>query len=142
MAGTRIAFEATYTSGTGTHQYRFTIVVDLNGVASVRDIHTPFGLVMDSMTRLPQSVVDDIQAAMAQVEALLTLTSSVNGELTFSAETEKSITFSTPMTSTNYRVHLSPSDFIAARVTTQTTTGFTVQVNVTFTGSVRFDVFV
>ena len=142
MAGTRIAFEGTYTSGTGTSQYRFTVVVDLNGIVSVRDIVTPYGLVMDSMVRLPQSVVSDITDAMTQVEDLLSLTSSVNGTMTFAAETEKSITFSTPMSAATYRVHLSPSDFIAARVTTKTTTGFTVQVGTTFTGTVGYDVFV
>lgn len=142
MSGTRIAFEGTYTSGTGQSQYRFTIVVDLNGVVSVRDIVTPFGLVMDSMVRLPQSVVSDITDAMSQVEDLLSLTSSVNGTMTFAGETEKSITFSTPMTSTTYRVHLSPSDFIAARVTTKLTTGFSIQTNITFTGTVGYDVFI
>lgn len=142
MAGTRIAFEGTYTSGTGTSQYRFTVVVDQNGVVSVRDIRTPFGLIMDSMSRLPQSVVDDITAAMAQVEDLLALTSAVNGTLTFTAETEKSVTFSTPMSGTTYRVLLSPSDFIPARVTSKLTTGFTVQLGVTFTGTVGYDVFV
>lgn len=142
MAGTRIGFEGTYTSGTGTSQYRFTVVVDLNGVVSVRDIRSPFGLFMDSMTRLPQSVVDDITAAMAQVEDLLSLTSSVNGTLTFAAETEKSVTFSTPMSSTNYRVYLSPSDFISARITSKLTTGFTVQLGITFSGTVGYDVFV
>lgn len=142
MAGTRIAFEGTYTSGTGTSQYRFTVVVDLNGIVSVRDIRTPFGLIMDSMSRLPQSVVDDITAAMGQVEDLLALTSAVNGTLTFVAEAEKSVTFSTAMSNTNYRVYLAPSDFITARVTSKLTTGFTVQLGITFTGTVGYDVFV
>ncbi len=142
MSGTRIGFEGTYTSGTGTSQYRFTVVVDLGGNVSVRDIRSPYGLIMDTMTRLPQSVVDDINAAMAQVEDLLSLTSSVNGTLTFVAETEKSVTFSTPMSSTNYRVYTSPSDFIPVRVTSKLTTGFTIQLGVTFTGTVGYDVFV
>ena len=142
MAGTRIAFEGTYTSGTGTSQYRFTVVVDLNGVVSVRDICTPFGLIMDSMSRLPQSVVDDITTAMGQVEDLLSLTSAVNGTLTFVAATEATVTFSTPTSNTNYRVYLSPSDFIPARVTSKLTTGFTVQLGVTFTGTVGYDVFI
>lgn len=142
MSGTRIAFEGTYTSGTGTSQYRYTVVVDLNGVVSVRDIYSPFGLIMDSMTRLPQSVVDDITGSMGQVEDLLSLTSSVNGTLTFVAETEKVITFSTPTSNANYRVYLSPSDFIPARVTNKLTTGFTVQLGITFTGTVGYDVFV
>lgn len=142
MAGTRIAFEGTYTSGSGSSQYRFTVVVDQNGVVSVRDIRTPFGLIMDSMSRLPQSVVDDITAAMAQVEDLLSLTSAVNGTLTFAGQTEQSVTFVTPMSSTNYRVVLTPSDFIPARISSKLVTGFTIQLGVTFTGTVGYDVFV
>jgi len=142
MAGTRIAFEATYTSGTGRQQYRYTIVADLSGVTSVRDIRTPFGLIMDTMTRLPQSVVDDIQGSMAQVEALLLLTSAVNGTATFVSATSVAITFSTPMPNTNYRVHLSPSDFIPVRVTSKLTTGFTIETGITVTGTVGYDVFV
>lgn len=139
---TRIGFEGTYTSGTGTSRYRFTIVVDQNGITSVRDIMTPFGLIQDSMSRLPQSVVSDITTAMSQVEDLLALTSAVNGILTFVAETEKSVTFSTPMSSTNYRVYLTPSDFIPYRVSSKLTTGFTVQLGITFTGTVGYDVFI
>lgn len=142
MAGTRIAFESTYTSGTGQQQYRYTVVVDLSGVMSVRDIRTPYGLIMDTMTRLPQTVVDDIQGSMAQVEALLSLTSAVNGTATFVSATTVSITFSTPMPNTNYRVHLSPSDFIPVRVSTKLTTGFTIETGITFTGTVGYDVFV
>jgi len=142
MSGTRIAFEATYTSGTGQQQYRYTVVADLSGVLSVRDMMSPFGLIMDSMTRLPQSVVDDIQGSMAQVEALLSLTSAVNGTATFVAATTVVITFSTPMPSTNYRVQLAASDFIPVRATSKLTTGFTIETGITFTGTVGYDVFV
>lgn len=142
MSATRIAFEGTYTSGTGTSQYRFTVVVDSNEVVSVRDIRSPFGLIMDTMTRLPQSVIEDINEAIGQVEDLLSLSSAVNGTLTFSSETEKSVTFATPMSSADYRVHLTPSDFVAVRTTSKLTTGFTVQTNITFTGTIGYDVFV
>ena len=142
MSGTRIAFEGTYTSGTGQQQYRYTVIADLSGVLSVRDMISPFGLIMDSMTRLPQSVVDDIQGSMAQVEALLSLTSAVNGTAVFINATTMVITFSSPMTTTNYRVHLSPSDFIPVRATSKLTTGFTIETGITFTGTVGYDVFV
>lgn len=140
MSGTRVAFEGTYTSGSGRQQYRYTVVVDQNGVVSVRDIVTPTGLIMDTMTRLPQSVVSDVTDSMTQLEDLLALTSAVNGTLTFVAEVEKSVTFSTPSADTNYRVLLTPSDFILVRVSTKLTTGFTVQVASTFTGTVGYDV--
>jgi len=142
MAGTRVAFEATYTSGTGTNLYRFTIYVNVADVLSVRDIRTPYGLLIDSMTLLPQSVVNDIQTAMGQVESLLSLTSAVNGNLTFVSEGSKDVTFSSPMANTNYRVHLSPSDFVPVRVTNKMLTGFTIQVGTTFTGTIGYDVFV
>lgn len=142
MAATRIATESTYTSGTGQQRYRFTVVVDQGGNVSVRDIVSPFGLIMDSMTRLPQSVVEDIQTAMAQVENLVSVTSAINGTATFSSATEVNVTFTTPMADTNYRVHLSPSDFVPVRVTNKLVTGFTIQTGVTFTGTVGYDVFV
>lgn len=142
MSGTRIGFEGTYTSGTSTNQYRYTIVADLSGVLSVRDIRTPKGFVVDTMTRLPRSVVDDINDSMSQVEGLLSMTSSVNGTATFSAQTEVSVTFSTAMSSTDYRVHLSPSDFIPVQISSKLTTGFTIRCGVTFTGTVDYDVFV
>ena len=142
MAATRVQFDATYTSGSGTNLYRFTICVNTAGVVGVRDIRTPYGLLIDSMTSVPQSVVNDINTAIAQVETILTMTSAVNGTLTFVAEGSKDVVFSTPMTDTSYRVQLSPSDFIAARISAKSTVGFTVQLNVTFTGTVGYDVFV
>jgi hypothetical protein len=142
MAATRVQFDATYTSGSGTNLYRFTITVNVAGVVGVRDIRTPFGLLIDSMTSVPQSVVNDINAAIAQVETILAMTSAVNGTLTFVAEGSKEVTFATPMSGTGYRVQLSPSDFVPVRVTNKTTAGFTVQVGVTFTGTVGYDVFV
>lgn len=142
MSGTRIAFEGTYTSGTVPTQYRYTIVSDLSGVLSVRDIMSPYGLIIDSMTRLPQTVVADITTSLAQMETLLAMTTAVNGTLTFVAEAEKSVTFSTAMADTNYRVYFAPSDFIEVRVSAKSTTGFTAQLNVTFTGTVGYDVIV
>jgi hypothetical protein len=94
------------------------------------------------MTSVPQPVITDINTAIAQVETILTMTSAVNGTLTFVAEGSKDVVFSTPMTDTSYRVQLSPSDFIAARISAKSTVGFTVQLNVTFTGTVGYDVFV
>ena len=114
MAFTRVSFDATYTSGTGTNLYRFTITVNVAGVIAVRDIRTPYGLLIDSMTSVPEPVVDDINAAIAQVRSLIDMTSAINGTLTF----------------------------IPVRVINKTITGFTIQVGITFTGTVGYDVFV
>ena len=142
MAFTRVSFDATYTSGSGTNLYRFTITVNVAGVIAVRDIRTPYGLLIDSMTSVPEPVVDDINAAIAQVRSLIDMTSAINGTLTFIAEGSKDDSFATPMANTNYRVQLSPSDFIPVRAINKTITGFTIQIGITFTGPVGYDVFV
>lgn len=142
MSGTRIGFESTFTSGTAQQQYRYTIVADANDIISVRDIRSPYGLIIDSMTRVPQSVIDDINSSILQMEDILGMTTTINGTLTFTAETEKSVSFTTALSNTNYRVYLSPSDFVSARITNKLTTGFTVQLDCTFTGTVGYDLFV
>lgn len=76
------------------------------------------------------------------MENILAVTSAVNGTLNFDDETSQSVVFSTPFTNSNYRVHVSLADFVSAKVTNQTTTGFDIELNVTYTGPVRFDVFV
>lgn len=141
MAATRIASEFTYRSGVPASAYRFTVLVDETGEISVRDIQSPRGLIIDSVTSLPQSVITDINTAIAQVENILAQTSAVNGTLVFTNATSASYSFATAMVDTSYRVVLSPSAFVPLRVS-KTTTGFTVTAGATFTGSVGFDVFV
>lgn len=142
MASVRIGSEFTYTSGTGSQQYRFTILSDQTGNVSVRNVQTPFGLIMDSMTSTPASVQQDICDAITQVEAILAATTAINGTLTFVAEASKAVVFSTPLTATTYRVQVTTDSFVALRVISKTLTGFTVEANATFTGTVGYDVFI
>jgi hypothetical protein len=142
MAATRILSEFTYRSGVPTQAYRFTVVVDEQGLVSVRNIQSPIGLIIDSVTSVPQSVVDDISAAIGEVENILAQTSAVNGTLTFSSSVSEAVVFTTAMASTTYRVVLSPDTFVPLRITNKTTTGFTVEAGAEFTGSVGYDVFV
>lgn len=65
-----------------------------------------------------------------------------SGNLVFAAETSKSVHLSIPMPCTNYRVVFSVPDFIAVRATNKTLTGFDAEVDVTFTGTIGYDVFV
>jgi hypothetical protein len=120
----------------------FTIVQNSAGAISVRDIQNPYGFIISPYSQIPQSVADDIVAAMAQVEAILAATSAVNGTLTFTSESSKTFTFVTPLANTSYRVQMSPNEFVPLRVIAKTTTSFTVQAGATFTGTVGFDVFV
>lgn len=142
MAATLIGTEFTYTAGIPTQQYRFTILVDQFNNVSVRNIQSPFGLIMDSMTSVPASVQQDICDAIVQVEGILAATSAVNGTLTFTNEASKAVVFATAMTSTNYRVQVTTDEFVLLRITSKTLTGFTVEASAAFTGTVGYDVFI
>jgi hypothetical protein len=142
MAATLVQAEFTYRSGTPNDQYTFTIVQNSTGVIAVRDIQNAYGFIISPYSQIPQSVADDIVAAMAQVEAILAATSAINGTLTFASETSKTFTFVTPLANTSYRVQLSPSEFVPLRISAKTTTSFTVQAGAAFSGTVGFDVFV
>ena len=122
--------------------WMFTIVVNQDGTCGVRDIKSPNGLLCDSMLQLPGEVLDEINAAKAEVENILAQTSAVNGTLTFTDETSQSIVFATPFANTSYRVYVTLEDFIDWRIVNKTTTGFDIELNVTYTGTVQYDVFV
>lgn len=134
--------EFTYQSGISPNLYTFTIVSDSQGNISVRDIQDPYGFVLSPYTQIPQSVTTDIGSAMAQVETILALTSAVNGTLTFTTETEKSVTFAEAFSDTSYRVQVTSDVFAPFRITNKTVLGFTVQAGSTITGTVGYDVFV
>ncbi len=141
MAYQRTLSTFTYRSGVAPNYYYFTIALDQNGLVSVRDIQSPQGRIIDSNTSIPQSVTDDIQSAIQQVENFVAQTSAVNGQLTFAGETTKTVTFVTPFAGTSYRVVFSVQDFVPVRVVSKLTTGFTVSVGVTYTGTIGYDVF-
>jgi hypothetical protein len=67
--------------------------------------------------------------------------SDASGILEFSAETIKTVTLPVAFNDTNYRVALGMDDFIAARIVGKTTTSFDVELDVTYTGEVSYDVF-
>ena len=142
MAATLAQAEFVYRSGASPDLYQFTIVQNEMGAILVRDIQNPYGLVVSPYSQIPQSVTEDISDAMLQVEALLALTSAVNGTLTFAAETEKSYTFSTPFANTSYRVQITSDIFAPFRITSKTVTGFTIQAGAEVSGDVGFDVLV
>lgn len=141
MALTRTRSDFVYQSGGAGVFYYFTVSMDQAGQVSVRDLQSPMGRLVDSTTPLPQSVTDDISTAISQVKNLMG-SSVVNGNLVFSGETSKTVTFSTPLSGTGYRVVFSPQDFIPIRVTSKTTAGFTVETGITYTGTIGYEVFV
>lgn len=134
--------EFVYRSGVSPNVYTFTIVSDALGNVSLRDLQDPYGFIISPYTLVPQSVAEDINAAMSQVESILTLTSAVNGTLSFTDEAEKAVVFATPMADTSYRVQTTSDAFVSLRIINKTVNGFTVQASATFTGTVGYDVFV
>ena len=122
--------------------WTFTIVVNQDGTYGVRNIKSPNGSICDSMTEVPGEVLDEINAAKADVENILAQSSAVNGTLTFTDQTSQSIVFATPFANTQYRVYVTLPDFIDWRITNKTVTGFDLELNVTYTGTVGYDVFV
>jgi hypothetical protein len=142
VAATLAQSEFTYLSGTGTQLYRWTVVVPQTGNPGIRNIQGPFGLIIDSFTEVPESVVSDMTDSLAQVGNILASTTSINGTLVFAASTEQSVTFATPLSGTTYRVHVTTDSFVPLRITNKTMTGFTVQAGAEFTGAVGYDVFV
>lgn len=142
MAGTLVQTEFVYRSGVSPNLYQFTIVSNQVGTLLVRDIQDPYGFVISPYTQIPQSVTNDISSAMVQVEALLALTSAVNGNLTFSAETSKSVVFTDPFPDTSYRVQITSNVFAPFRISSKTTTGFTVEAGAVISGVVGYDVLV
>lgn len=122
--------------------WMFTIVVNQDGTCGVRDIKSPQGSICNSMLQVPGEVLDEINAAKADVENILAQSSAVNGTLSFVNQTSQSIVFATPFANTQYRVYVTLEDFIDWRITNKTTTGFDIELNVTYTGTVQYDVFV
>ena len=133
--------EFTYTSTYSGNSYSFTIVYLSGDQISVRNITTPYGLIQDPYSSLPSNVITDIKTATKQV--LDTMSSSaINGTATFTSETSKAISFVTPLDDTTYRVVFSVEDFVPVRITSKTINGFTIEVGVTYTGSIGYDVFI
>jgi len=120
----------------------FTLVLNQNGKIGVRNIKSPTGSICDSGTQIPQSVLDAIGMAKNQVQNIVAQTSTINGTLNFVDQTGQSVVFATPFTDTSYRVYVTLEDFIDYRIINKTTTGFDIELNVTYTGPVQYDVFV
>jgi len=142
MSSQRIRSEFVYKSVTSTNDtYYFTVSVDSSGNLSIRNIQNPAGLIVDSMSALPQEVITDISDAMAVVRDLLEINSRINGEIEFSAETSVSVSLPEALANTDYQILLDSSDFVLFRVVTKTTTSFVVQSSTTYTGTIKYSLF-
>lgn len=141
MAATRVQSVFSYRSIASGQSYYFDIAVDQSGNRSLRNIQNSRGLIIDTASSLPASVVDDIDLAMDQVGSIMATTSAINGTVSFSDNVSKSVTFSTALLTSTYRVYVNIDGFIPWRVTSKTTAGFTIDLSSSYTGTVSYDVF-
>lgn len=141
MPSLRLHSEFTYQVLIGTSRYYYTLIVAQSGAISVKAITTPQGAACGNIS-VPQAVLDEISISVTQLEDLFTVTTPINGYLVYANETSQSVVFASPLASNNYRVVLSVEDFLLAKVTNKTTTGFTLELSTSYTGQVGYDVIV
>jgi len=125
----------TYTSSGGGVTYYFDITVDAQGLITVGNIRSPQGAT-DCSTGIPDSVLDDIQAAKLLVQQLVSETSVDSGILTFTGQTELPVVVVPgALNNTEYRVAYTTSDGTVLATEDKTTTGFNAVVGFAY-GSV------
>lgn len=124
MALTRQQSVHTYRSSSGSQSYYFDVVMDAQGLVSVRNIRGPLGL-LDASTPLPQVVTDDIKIA-TELVVLLQLESEVDsGTVTFTGQTSRPVVIAGGvLNNTNYRVVYTTPDGVVLTTEDTTTTGF------------------
>jgi len=128
MAGIREQAVYTFSTSSGGQTYRYDIVVDSLGAVSARNFRTPLGLITDSYTSLPESVLQDIYNAQDQIAQQSTEAEVVGGTVTFTGETSKAVVVAGGLlNNTNYRVTYTTPDGMPLQTTGKTTTGFTVE---------------
>lgn len=129
MAMTRRQALFTYSSASGGSEYLFDVAVDAQGLVSVRNIRGPRGLVQDSMTGVPASVVADMSDAKGIVTQIMAESIADAGDVAFAGDTSKDVVIPDGVLNTvNYRVAYTTVDGIAVATENKTTTGFTVVV--------------
>lgn len=136
MALSRTQSQHTYTSSSGGQTYTFDIVLDAQNVIGVQNIRSPNGLIMDRTTQVPQTVLQDIDAAIEIVQTQQGETEVHSGTIQFTGQTSKAVAIpGGTLNNTSYRVAYTPPDAVVFRTTGKTITGFTAETTTTY-GSV------
>jgi len=131
MTLSRVQSVFTYRTTLGSSIYNYDVVINSSGTAAIRNIRGPRGLITDSMTALPQDVIDDINLAIERSKLSLLELEVVSGTIDFEAETSKSVTITEDLLNTTaYRVSFSSSSGASFRVSNKTTTGFDVESSI------------
>jgi len=125
MALTRKQSVHTYSSSSGGQEYMFDVVVDVNSIVSVRNMRSPRGLIMDSYTSLPQTVIDDMNQAVGLVTLLQQESEADSGTIVFAGDTSVAVVIpGGVLNNTNYQAYFTTSDGTVLVAESKTTTGF------------------
>jgi len=129
MALSRSQSVTTYTSSSGGQSYYFDVVLDSQGLVSIRNIRGPRGLIQDALTSVPQFVIDDMTVAKGVVVQTQSETAVSSGDITFTGETYQDVPIAPGiLNNTNYRVVFSTTDGILVVMENPTITGFRATV--------------
>ena len=133
MALTRQQSVHTYSSSSGGQTYYFDVVVDAQGVVSVRNFRTPTGGICDPFTAMPQAVMDDVKEATELVALLQQETEVDSGNVVFTGQTTQAVVIpGGVLNNTNYRVVFTTPDATVLEAAAKTTTGFTATAATTY----------
>ena len=126
MALSRKQSVHTYSSASGSQEYLFDVVVDAQGIVSVRNIRTPTGPLCGSLTTIPQAVMDDMKVATELATLLQLETEVTSGNLSFEGTTTLPVVIAGGLlNNTNYRVVFTTPDGTVLEAVAKTITGFT-----------------
>ncbi len=110
--------------------FRFDITLDSNGMMAVRNIQGPHGLIQDSYTALPDTVMNGISAARKIMTQQLSEKQVATGTLTFTGQTSQDAAIpSGVLNNTFYRVVYQTPDGTQLITIGQTTTSFTAEAS-------------
>jgi len=116
----------TYESSSGGTAYYFDIVVDAQGLVSVRNIRAAYGAV-DCATSIPEYVLNDIERAKYIVQQQVAETAVANGIVVFTGQTEQTVSIPAGvLNNTNYRVAYSVPDNVVLKTEDKTLTSFKI----------------
>jgi len=133
MASTRQQVVFTFSTSSGGETYLYDVVVDAQSIVSVRNMRTPYGLITDSVTSLPDVVIGDMNDAKTLVTQLLAETQVDSGNLVFAGDVTKTATIAADvLNNTNYRVVYTTPDGTPLRTTNKTVTSFIAEASSTY----------
>lgn len=125
MALSRVQTVLTYKSSRGGQEYVWDIVINEQSASSVRNIRGPRGLITDSMTGVPEEVLQDMYDSVDLAQLLTTESSVTSGTETFNGQASRTVAVAPGLlNNTDYRVQVTTPDGTPMRVENKTITSF------------------